>query len=63
MLYEVITTISERFPDQWLIVTPISVETIPLVHAWPRAKVLQVSTVGCNLSCPGCVSEILVRIV
>ncbi len=54
-------TIFERFPDQWLMVTPISVETIPLVHGWPRAKFLQVSTVGCNLSCPGCVSEVLVR--
>ncbi len=51
----------ERFPDQWLIVTPVSVETIPFVHAWPRAKALQISTVGCNLSCPGCVSEVLVR--
>lgn len=53
--------VTERFPDQWLMVTPISVETVPFVHAWPRAKALQISTVGCNLSCPGCVSEVLVR--
>ena len=53
--------IIERYPDHWLILTPVSVETIPFVHAWPRAKALQVSTVGCNLTCPGCVSEVLVR--
>jgi len=53
--------IVERFPDQWLIVTPVSIETIPFVHGWPKAKALQISTVGCNLNCPGCVSEVLVR--
>ena len=53
--------ITERFPDHWLMVTQVSVETIPFVHAFPQAKALQVSTIGCNLKCPGCVSEVLVR--
>jgi len=53
--------VTERFPDKWLIATPVSVETIPFVHAWPRSKALQISTVGCNLTCPGCVSEVIVR--
>ncbi|PWR71155.1 radical SAM protein [Methanospirillum stamsii] len=53
--------IVERYPDHWLVVTSVSVETIPFVHGWPKAKALQISTVGCNLSCPGCVSEILAR--
>lgn len=53
--------IIERFPDYWLMVTPVSVETIPFVHAYPQAKALQISTIGCNLKCPGCVSEVLVR--
>lgn len=53
--------ITERFPDNWLVITPISVETIPFIHAFPQAKALQISTIGCNLSCPGCVSEVLVR--
>jgi pyruvate-formate lyase-activating enzyme len=53
--------VTERFPDQWLVITPVAVETIPFVHAWPNAKALQISTVGCNLTCPGCVSEVLVR--
>lgn len=61
MYTSVYNEITERFPDQWLVITPISVETIPFVHAWPKGKALQISTIGCNLTCPGCVSEVLVR--
>ncbi len=55
------TRIIERFPSSYLITTPISIETMPLVHFHPKGKFLQVSTIGCNFSCPGCVSEILAR--
>lgn len=51
--------ITERFPDQWLILSPVSIETIPFMHFKPGVKAFQVSTIGCNFSCPGCVSEVL----
>lgn len=53
--------IVERFPDSYLMVFPIRIETMPLTHFYPQGKFLQVSTIGCNFSCPGCVSEILTR--
>jgi pyruvate-formate lyase-activating enzyme len=54
------TGIIERFPDAFLAAFPVAVETLPVLHFSPGAKFLQVCTVGCNLSCGGCVSEILV---
>ncbi len=54
------TTIVERFPDAFLAAFPVAVETLPVLHFFPGAKLLQVCTVGCNLACGGCVSEILV---
>ncbi|TAJ45355.1 radical SAM protein [Methanofollis fontis] len=50
----------ERHPDAYLTVMPVSIETVPVLHYSPRAKVLQVSTVGCTFSCPGCISEVLI---
>ncbi|WP_243670395.1 hypothetical protein [Methanoculleus chikugoensis] len=56
------TGIVERFPDTFLAAfPPVAIETLPMLHFFPPgAKFLQVCTVGCNLSCGGCVSEILV---
>ncbi|MDY0386218.1 MAG: radical SAM protein [Methanolobus sp.] len=38
---------------------PISIETIPVLHFSPSAKLLQVFSKGCNFQCPGCVSRLL----
>jgi pyruvate formate lyase activating enzyme len=53
-------TIRERYPDSYLTIMPVSIETIPILHYSPRAKMLQVSSTGCTFSCPGCVSGVLV---
>lgn len=55
--------ITERYPDSYLIEYPISIETTPLLHFYPREKFLQVSTIGCNFRCSGCVSELLTKTV
>lgn len=49
----------ERYPERFSTLFPISVETLPVLHFYPNHKFLQISSVGCNFSCPGCVSEIL----
>ncbi|MBG0768780.1 radical SAM protein [Methanococcus maripaludis] len=49
----------ERFPNSYLTVLPITIETMPMVHFAPKNKFLQVSTVGCNFNCQGCISETL----
>lgn len=54
-------TVVERFPDRYLITSPISVETIPLLHAHPGAPFLQISTIGCNFDCPGCIATVTAR--
>ncbi|WP_174255661.1 radical SAM protein [Methanosphaerula palustris] len=54
-------TITERFAGSYLVRYPISIETMPLLHFYPRGKFLQVSTIRCNFSCTGCVSEVLTR--
>ncbi len=51
----------ERYPDHYLVVCPISIETMPMLHYRPGAKFLQVTTTGCNFDCPGCISTVLVR--
>lgn len=51
--------IVERFPESYLTMLPITIETMPMVHFTPKNKFLQVSTVGCNFTCPGCISETL----
>ena len=55
--------IIEQYPDSYLIEYPISIETTPFLHFYPRHKFLQVSTIGCNFRCNGCVSELLTRTV
>ena len=51
----------ERFPDRYLVACPISIETMPILHAYPGQTFLQVSTLGCNLSCEGCISTMIVK--
>ncbi len=53
--------ISELYPDRYLITTPISIETMPILHFYPGGKFLQVSTAGCNFSCSGCISTVIVK--
>ncbi len=55
--------IVEQYPDSYLVQYPISIETTPLLHFYPREKFIQVSTIGCNFRCNGCVSELLTRTV
>ncbi len=51
--------IEELYPDRYLTVFPINIETMPTLHYNPRGKFLQISTIGCNFRCGGCVSESL----
>ncbi len=53
--------IVELNPDKYLIICPISIETMPLLHFYPGGKFLQISTVGCNFNCDGCISAVIVR--
>lgn len=53
--------VAEILADHYLMVSPISIETMPLTHYHPGHKFLQISTTGCNLNCPGCISTVLVR--
>ncbi len=50
---------AERFPHCYSTMFPISIETMPALHFYPNHKFLQVSSMGCNFSCGGCISEIL----
>ncbi|WP_421909623.1 hypothetical protein [Methanolacinia petrolearia] len=47
--------IAEIHGNSYMAVMPVSMETIPILHYIPGAKVLQVSSVGCNFSCRGCI--------
>lgn len=53
--------VGECYPDRYLIASPISVETIPLLHFHPGAPFFQISTVGCNFDCPGCIATVTAR--
>lgn len=53
--------VEELYPDHYLLVCPISVETMPMLHFHLAAKFLQISTVGCNFDCPGCISTVIVK--
>lgn len=54
-------TMIERFPNSYLVVAPISAETMPVLHFHPRAKFLQISTTGCNFDCLGCISTVVAK--
>ncbi len=49
--------IVERFPDRYIAVMPIAIETMPICHYHPRETFLQASGIGCTFSCGGCISE------
>lgn len=51
---------TERYPDRYLAIWPGAIETVPFLHYTPGGRYLLLSTLGCNLSCPGCVSHILI---
>ena len=51
--------IAEKYPDQYLVVVPSEIESMPMLHFHPGGKFLQICTIGCNLRCSGCVSWIL----
>lgn len=53
--------IRELYPDRYLVVCPISIETMPMLHFYPGGKFLQISTTGCNFDCPGCISTVIVK--
>jgi pyruvate formate lyase activating enzyme len=53
--------VEEVYTDNYLVVCPISVETMPMLHFHPAAKFLQISTIGCNFDCPGCISTAVVK--
>ncbi|TCT24282.1 radical SAM protein [Thiobaca trueperi] len=54
-------TLTERYPDTYLVVCPISAETMPVMHFHPGAKFLQISTTGCNFNCSGCVASVVAK--
>ncbi|AOO66431.1 radical SAM protein [Sulfurospirillum halorespirans] len=54
-------TMIERFANSYLVVAPISAETMPVLHFHPRAKFLQISTTGCNFDCLGCISTVVAK--
>ncbi|NVN89089.1 MAG: radical SAM protein [Desulfuromonadales bacterium] len=49
----------EKYPDQYLVVVPSEIESMPMLHYHPGGTFLQVCTIGCNLKCGGCVSWVL----
>jgi pyruvate-formate lyase-activating enzyme len=51
----------ERNPNKYLLVCGISIETMPILHYYPKGKFLQITTTGCNFDCPGCISTVLVK--
>jgi len=51
----------ELYPERYLVTCPISIETMPMLHYYPGGKFLQITTTGCNLKCPGCVSTVIVK--
>lgn len=53
--------VSELYPNRYLLACPIRIETMPMLHFHPGGRFLQVSTVGCNFDCPGCISTVIVR--
>jgi pyruvate-formate lyase-activating enzyme len=53
--------ITELFPNSYLVVCPISAETMPVMNFYPGAKFLQISTSGCNFDCGGCVATVCAR--
>lgn len=53
--------IIELYPNKYLTVCPLSIETMPILHYYPGGKFLQISTTGCNFNCNGCISALIVE--
>ena len=49
--------IMENYPDAYLNIYPVSSESIPMLHFYPNSIFLLISTIGCNFTCKGCISE------
>lgn len=52
---------AELNPDRYLAAWPLSIETMPMLHFHPGGKFLQISSIGCNFDCPGCISTVIVK--
>jgi pyruvate-formate lyase-activating enzyme len=50
-------SIRESYPDAYLNIYPVNSESIPMLHFWPNSRFLLISTIGCNFTCQGCISE------
>ncbi len=53
--------LQEMYPNRFLQVGPIVIETMPMLHFYPGNRFLQITTTGCNLNCTGCVSAVIVQ--
>ena len=53
--------IREIYPNRYLQVGPIFIETMPMLHFYPGGRFLQVTTTGCNFDCQGCISAVIVQ--
>ncbi|WP_421909008.1 radical SAM protein [Methanolacinia petrolearia] len=53
--------LKEKYPGILFATYPVSIENIPILHFMPNGKLMLVSTIGCNFSCPGCVSEMIIK--
>ncbi|WP_027400585.1 radical SAM protein [Anaerovorax odorimutans] len=53
--------IKEIAENKYLVICGISIETMPILHFHPKGKFLQITTIGCNFNCPGCVSSVMVK--
>lgn len=49
----------ETCPDQYLVMVPSEIESMPMLHYHPGGTFLQLCTVGCTMRCDGCVSWVL----
>lgn len=55
------SSIVETYPNRYLIRSPISIETMPMLHYYPGGKFMQITSAGCNFNCPGCISTVIVN--
>ncbi|MBP2132607.1 pyruvate-formate lyase-activating enzyme [Methanomicrobium sp. W14] len=53
--------LKEKYPGMLFAMYPVSIENIPILHFMPNGKLMLISTIGCNFSCPGCVSWMIIK--
>lgn len=51
--------IVEKYPNQWTRCHGIYVERIPIFHAWPNQRFLQIGSFNCNAGCSYCINASL----